>query len=230
MIHLLTYPAMFGQFAASPFCTKAALLLTLSGQAWQREDMLDPRKMPYGKLPAIRAEGKIIADSDNIRAYLKQNGTDFDAGLSDIDRSTARAFIRMAEEHIYFHLLLDRWGNDAVWPSIRDTYFVGIPGVMRGFIAGRLRREVLRGMHAQGLGRFTAEERLARLEPDLRAIRTRLAQTPYLFGEHATAADCSMGPMLGAAIATPVPTALSKRVAEDKLLADYAARVSALLD
>jgi hypothetical protein len=71
MIDLLTYPPMNQQFSASPFCTKAACLLALSGQPWRREDMLDPRKMPYGKLPVIRAEGRNIPDSDGIRAYLK---------------------------------------------------------------------------------------------------------------------------------------------------------------
>lgn len=230
MITLLTYPSVPGQFAASPFCTKAALLLTLSGHPWQRDDLLDPRKMPYGKLPAVRVEKQIIADSDRIRAYLENTGTDFDAGLSDTDKSTARAFIRMAEEHMYFHLLLDRWGNDAVWPSIRDTYFAAVPGVLRGLIAGRLRKELLRGMRTQGLGRFTQAERMERIELDLQAIAIRLRQAPFLFGEVPTGADCSLGPMISACIASPLPTPLSQRVSQDKVLAAYAARMNALLD
>ena len=228
MIDLLTYPPLYGQFSASPFCTKAACLLTLSGQPWQREDTLDPRKLPHGKLPVIRVAGRIIPDSDGIRDYLEANGANFDKGLSKLGKATSRAFIRMAEDHMYFHLLFDRWGNEAIWPSIRDTYFKPIPFVLRGFISGRVRKEVLHGLHAQGIGRFSEADRLARIEADLAAIATRLGQDLYLFGDEPSAADCSVGPMLSAMIATPVETALSRRVAEDAILAAYAARVAEL--
>lgn len=70
MLKLLTYPSAMGEFSPSPFCTKAALLLQMSGQPWEREDTSDPRKTRYGKLPVLRAGGEVIADSDNIRAWL----------------------------------------------------------------------------------------------------------------------------------------------------------------
>jgi glutathione S-transferase len=229
MISLLTYPPMFGQFSASPFCIKAAYLLTLSKVEWARKDVLDPRKMPYGKLPAILVDGKLIADSSAIQAHLESTGCDFDKGLSDMDKATSHAFIRMAEEHMYFVLLMDRWGNDQVWPSIRDTYFSAIPALMRGFISGRLRKEILSGMKTQGLGRFSEAERLKRVEPDLVAIAARLKESQFLFGDRPTAADCSLGAMLGAMIATPVKTGLSKRVDGDEVLKAYVARMEKLL-
>ncbi len=229
MITLLTYPAMFGEFSASPFCTKAAYLLALSGQEWQREDTLDPRKMRYGKLPVIRVPEGLIADSDAIRAHLEVQGASFDDGLSVMDKATARAFIRMAEEHLYFNLVLDRWQDDAVWPMVRDAYFVEIPKPLRGLITRKLRRNLLAGMHAQGLGRFSAEDRLARVDLDLQAIATRLWQGKYLFGDTPSAADCSVAAMLGAMRATPVKTHLSERVSTDALLCEYADRMAATL-
>lgn len=54
MITLITYAPAFGQVAASPFCVKAIWLLNMSGQKWQREDSMDPRRMPKQKLPVIR--------------------------------------------------------------------------------------------------------------------------------------------------------------------------------
>ena len=203
MITLITFAPAFGQIAASPFCVKAIWLLNMSGQPWQREDTADPCSMPKQKLPAIRFGDQLIADSDNIRAYLEFQGANFDPGLSDMERSTSRAFIRMAEEHIYFHNVLARWGDDAVWPLIRDTYFAQIPKPLRGFVTNRLRRACLQGMHRQGLGRLTPQERLERLEPDLRAITTRLWQGPFLFGDQPTAADASVAPMLAGLRATP---------------------------
>lgn len=226
MITLITYAPSFGQPAASPFCVKAIWLLNMSGQAWQREDTADPRKMPKQKLPAIRMGANIIPDSDNIRSHLEAQGADFDAGLSDMEKATSRAFIRMAEEHMYFHVVMDRWGNDAVWPTIRDTYFEQIPKVLRGFITNGLRKSLMRGMHAQGLGRLTEEERLARIEPDLQAIVTRLWHGPFLFGDRPTAADASVAAMLQNMRATPGKTLLKMRVAEDEILCRYIDRAS----
>ncbi len=156
MIILLTYPPAFGETSASPFGTKAIWLLNLSGAGWTRENLPDPRKMPYGKLPAIRVDGRIIADSDNIRAHLEQQGHDFDAGMSEIDRATSRAFIRMAEEHIYFHQVMDRWAVEANWKKVRAELFNVIPQVIRGIVTRKLRKNLLRSMHGQGIGRFSA--------------------------------------------------------------------------
>lgn len=230
MITLFTYPPAFGLFSSSPFCVKAAYLLKMSGQSWQREDMLDPRKMPFGKLPAITTDdGQIIADSDAIRTYLQGHGAQFDSGLSELDRANSRAFVRLAEEHLYFHVLMDRWANDAVWPIIREAYFGSIPKVLRNFISGKLRRHVLTGMKTQGLGRLNADQRLARLAPDLDALTTRLWHGAFLFGDAPTAADMSVAPMLAAALATPGDTALQRHIQENDVLTAYVARVDAAL-
>ena len=230
MITLFTYPEAFGLFSSSPFCVKAAYLLNMSSASWQRQDMVDPRKMPFGKLPAIQTEtGQIVADSDAIRAHLEQAGACFDTGLSDLDRANSRAFIRMAEEHLYFHVLLDRWADDAIWPEIRETYFGSIPKPLRGLISGRLRRQVLTGLKTQGLGRLNQSERLSRIEPDMEAITTRLWQGPFLFGAKPTAADASVAPMLAAILATPGKTPLQDVVRETDVLTAYVARVDAAL-
>lgn len=226
MITLITYPPSFGETAASPFCVKAIWLLNMSGQNWQREDTADPRKMPKQKLPAIRVDGKVIPDSDNIRAHLEAQGADFDAGLSDMEKAISRAFIRMAEEHLYFHIVLDRWGNDDIWPTIRDEYFKMIPKFLRGFVTGKMRKSVLVGMNTQGLGRLTEQERMERIEPDLQAIITRLWHGPFLFGNKPTAADASVAAMLANMRATPGKTTLKMRIAEDEVLCRYIDRAS----
>ncbi|MGR3502000.1 glutathione S-transferase family protein [Pseudaestuariivita sp.] len=227
MLTLLTYPAAAGVFSLSPFCVKAALLLQHSGQPWQREDVQDPRKTRYGKLPVLRAGTEVIADSDTIRAWLEARGADFDAGLSASQKAHSRAVIRMAEEHLYFILMLDRWGDPKVWPTIRDTYFTAIPPGLRHVIAGGLRRSVIKGMQVQGLGRFTPEERLARAEQDLTALSALLDANAFLFGPEVTAADLSVAPMLDAMRSTPVETALSRRVGGDPTFTAYLDRVAA---
>ncbi len=230
VIKLYTFAAGFEQFSYSPFCTKASWLLNLAGVPWERHDMQDPRKMPLGKLPAIGLkDGTIIPDSDNIRTYLEKQGHDFDTGLSARDKATSRAFIRMTEEHIYFHQVMDRWGNDANWNIIRVEYFGFLPPILRRIVPSKLRKNLMRTMNGIGLGRFTVQQRLERIEPDLLAITAHLGERPYLFGDTPTAADATVGAFMNAIIASPVPTPLSRRVSQDPVLSAYAARCSAAM-
>ena len=225
MITLITYPGANGIFSLSPFCVKAAYFLNASGWDWSREDSNDPRKMPHQKLPVLRAASRLIPDSENIRRHLEDHGADFDEGLTDAEKAHSHALIRMAEEHLYFHIVLDRWGNDDVWPTIRDTYFRDIPKIPRKFIAFGIRRNLLKGLRVQGLARLTAAERMARLETDLTAITALLWQHKFLLCDHPTAADYSVGAMLGAMRETPVETDLTRRIMDDPILSEYIERL-----
>lgn len=229
MLTLYTIAPAFGQASGSAFSIKAMYLLNMSGLPWQRENVADPRKYPNGKLPALQTDEGLIGDSDNIRAYLEAQGTDFDKGLSNEDKASSRAFIRMAEEHLYFHGMADRWANEEVWPHVRDLYFQMIPGLLRPFITRSIRRDVLKGLHGQGVGRFNEADRLARAEHDLTAIATRLATRDYLFGDEPSAADASVAPMLACLTAEPVPTLMSKRISDDPLLMGYMTRAQAAM-
>jgi glutathione S-transferase len=229
MITLVTFPGMFGTRSSSPFCIKAEYLLNLADVPWQRQDENDPRTWPKGKLPAITVGSTVVGGSDNIQLHLEAQGVDFHTGLSDLEKSTAHTFIRMAEEHMYFHLVMDRWGNDAVWPTIRDAYFKAIPKLPRLIITRGLRAKLTKGMIAQGLGRLSPAERLARLEPDLKAITVHLSQGGFLFGDNPTAADASVASVLAAMRATPIKTTLSQRIATDQTLSNYIDRVDAAL-
>jgi len=224
MLNLLTFPPHFGEPSASPFATKAICLLNMSGQEWKCSHA-DVRKMPKAKLPVLKVGERLIPDSENIRAYLEQQGADFDKGLSDSDRATSRAIIRMAEEHLYFHLVTDRWMRDDVWPTTRDTFFGMIPKPLRGLITGKIRKNLRAGLHIQGIGRFTEAERAERVAKDLEAIKLQLGDKPYLFGDAPTAADASVCPMLSGLASVPLPTEVSSLVKNDDILTSYIARM-----
>ena len=225
MLMLYTYPRGFGQFSLSPFCVKAAAMLKLSGLDWARQDFDDPRKMPLAKLPVLNTAERLIPDTHNIQHYLESQGAEFDPDLSDMQRARSHALTRMAEEHLYFNLVLDRWGNDAVWPTIREIHFAKVPAILRRPVANALRRKLLRGLGTHGIARFSVTERQLRVEQDLKAIQTCLWQGPFLMGNRPTSADLSVGPMLAAIRSTPVQTPLSRRVAEDAQLSDYIDRL-----
>lgn len=225
MLTLLTFPAAFNQFSGSPFCVKAAYMLQLSGLAWQRADLLDPRRMPHRKLPVLRTDERLIPDSDGIRHWLEAHGTDFDQGLTDVQKGQSRALIRMAEEHLYFQLVHDRWANDEVWTSLQRIFFASVPRLIRKPVSNSVRKSVLRGLELQGVARFSPAERMARIESDLEAITAFLWQKPYLMGDELTAADLSVGPVLAAIRGTPVETPFQQRVANDPVLTEYLARM-----
>ncbi len=225
MLTLLTYPSAFGLFSASPFCVKTAYMLQQAGQRWQRSDMLDPRKMPHQKLPVLRTPDRLVPDSDLIRDWLEAQGADFDKGLTDMQKAQSRALIRMAEEHIYFQIVLDRWDNDEVWPVLRKTFFSVIPALIRTPVSNSIRKKVVNGLGFHGVGRFSPAERQDRLERDLEAISAYLWQSPYLLVEKPTSADMSVGPMLAAMRATPADTPLTRRIKQDNLLNSYIDRM-----
>ena len=226
MLTLLTYPANKDQFSLSPFCVKAAYLLQISGLPWQRQDLKDPRKMPHQKLPVLKTDQRLIGDSENIRTWLEAQGSDFDPGLSDLQKALSRALIRMAEEHLYFHVVMDRWANNDVWPTIRETYFDAIPGLLRKPVTNGLRKTLLKGLNTQGIARFSPQERTTRLEADLSALEILLVQNPFLLGDQPTAADLSVAPMLAAMQTTPARTAPVTRVANAPVLTDYLTRMT----
>lgn len=130
---------------------------------------------------------------------------------------------------MYFHLVLDRWGNNDVWPTIRDAYFATIPKLPRLLVTRGLRSKLMAGMMAQGLGRLTPAERMERLEHDLIAIKAVLTRGDYLFGDTPCAADASVAAVLATMRATPVETVLSLRIASDQVLSSYIDRVDAVL-
>ncbi len=225
MLTLLTHPGGFGLFSLSPFCVKAAYLLELSGEPWQREDFADLQAMPYGKLPALRDGGRIIADSDIIRRHLEARGADFDAGLSDTDKALSRVLIRFAEEDLYFHLVAGRWASDVAWPMMRSLYFAALPDP----VAEQVRDMVLGNLRGQGLGRFPDKERLLRLDQDLAALEGLLGDRRFLFGDRASAADCSVAPVLAAMTCGPVDPQVTGHVTARPALTGYAARVAAAI-
>jgi glutathione S-transferase len=74
--------------------------------------------------------------------------------------------------------------------------------------------------------RYSPKERLDLVERDIMEITAIVGQSSFLFGDQPSAADMSVAPMLDAIRATPVPSALVNRVANDPVLTDYLDRMT----
>ena len=229
MLTLLTFPGNSDQPSFSPFCLKAMCLLHMSGQAWLPEYIDNPAKMPYGRLPVLRAGDRLIPDSSNIQAHLESMGADFNAGLSAVEKAHSHALIRMVEENLRCGVVCDRWLDDACWPHTRDMLFGTMPAVLRRIIPGKIRKHVRRSMVAQGIAQFSAKDRLDRLKRDIDAIEQTLGRKPFLFGDAPTAADAATLPVLDMIRTLPCDTGLRRLVAENPALISYIKRARALI-
>jgi glutathione S-transferase len=204
-------------------------LLHMSGQEWQPEYMGNPSKMPYGRLPVLRAGDRLIPDSSNIQAHLESMGADFNAGLSADEKARSHALIRMVEENLRCGAVYDRWLDDACWPHTRDMLFGAMPALLRRIIPGKIRKHVRRSMIAQGIAQFSAKDRLDRLGRDINAIEQTLDDKPFLFGKTPTAADAATVPVLDMIRTLPCDTGLRRLVTGNAKLTSYIERTRALI-
>ena len=130
----------------------------------------------------------------------------------------------MVEEHLYFAIVHDRWGDDANWSEVVPAYFSDISAVLRGIVTNSLRKQAKKGLAWMGISRYPASLQLDRIGQDLDAITGQLGGQPSCFGETATAFDAAIVPQLSALAASPAKTPLSRIVSENEQLVNYMER------
>jgi glutathione S-transferase len=228
MITLYAFAPGFGMPAGSPFIVKAMILLKMAGQRYGIELNQALEKAPKGKLPYLRDDDRVIADSEIIRRHLERDyGVDFDPGLSGAERAKGLALTRLAEDHLYFCTLYEHWQVDAHWQALKAMFFGDLPAAERDAVAGEVRKQVLRDLHGHGMGRHDHREMLDFARADFKAIADSLDDRPFLFGDTPTSADAAIGPQLQCIAGDPFDSKLTEALyAHDSLVA-YAGRVQA---
>lgn len=224
MLKLITFPAGLSEPSMSPFCTKAMILLNMSGQNWQPEIVSTPTLSPTKKLPALRVGDRIIPDSNQILAWLEQNGAELFPRLSEAEKTQAHMLIRMVEENLRYGLLHDRWLDAGNWGQVRPVLFKDIPWPVSAVVPHVVRNQVRQATLAQGLTRLPEAGRLSNLGADLEALTMQLGDQPYLFGDQPCAADASALPVLSSIDNLPKQTPLRRMLRENTGLMRYIER------
>ena len=209
-----------------PFCLKVEMALKHLGLESEIVEINDPRKAPKGKLPYIEVDGKVIADSELIFEYLdeiSQGG--LYADLSPLERAQGTAFVRMADDHLYWMMVASRWLDNGWFPNIVAGFFGFVPGILRGFVAKGAQKQMQKTYDLQGLGRHSPEEQAGFARRDFRAIADAVANGRYIAGERMTAFDFAMAALLSGLIDNTPATWISKISTEFPELSDYAERV-----
>jgi len=214
MITLYAFGPQFSLPDPSPFVTKAEVLLKMSGLPYQT-DLNGFRKAPKGKLPYIKDDGELIADSTFVRRHLEQkHKINFDRGLSAEQTAIAWAFEKTAEDNLYWAIVESRWMVDANFDKGPRTFFKKIPAPVRPLIVPMIRRQVRKNLHAHGMGRHSRAEIEWIATQGIDAIASYLGQKSFFMGPEPVGADATMFAFVASALCpqfdTPIRTAAER--------------------
>lgn len=216
-------PAMLGLPNASPFCAKLEAWLRFSGLPYEVEPVANPRRGPKGKVPFVRLDGQKIGDSDIIIDRLCARHPALPDRLKRAD-PRHHAIQRMLEEHLYWVIVYSRWADDG-FDLVKLTFFGGVPPGIRDAVAWLVRGAVRRQLHAQGLGRHTADEVYDRGARDLEAAAALLPEAGFLAGEAPGRVDATAYGVLTNIVDVDLPSRLRELGRRFPAIAAYTARV-----
>ena len=226
-IALYGFGPAFGLPDASPFVTKAIMLLEMAGLPFERK-RAGLRGAPKGKIPYIVDDGVTVPDSTFIRAHIETKyGFDFDSGLSPAERGVAWAFEKMMEEQVYFALVYWRWMDDASFERGPRQFFKAAPALIRPLLVPYVRRQVRRQVLAQGMGRHSRPETIALAKRALEALSAQLGDKPLLMGARACGADAGVAAQLANAACPHFDNELTALARSYPNLLAYSERVMA---
>ena len=230
MLTLVQFQPAYGLLNASPFCMKVEVYCRLAKIPYQTEVLMNPGKAPKGKLPFIRHENHIIADSEYILDYLEQLfSVALDDGLSEGQKALARTIRLMCEEHLYWTLLYNHWQDEKIWPQVREVFFSGIPFPLNKLIGSTARKRVIKQLYAAGMGRHTEAEIYASGVADVEALAALLGNNEFMLGATATRVDASVYASLANIVVPPLSSPVKDAIEKHANLMAYVGRMQALI-
>jgi len=221
----------FGQFGdlpdPSPFCVKVDAYLRMAGLDFESVSGLNNlKRAPKGKLPFIEDDGKIVADSSFIIAYLKDRyGDALDEALSSDQKAIAHAFSKMMDENLYWCLVWSRWVSDEIWPRLKENFFGGLPFFLKDIVAKKVRKGVINNLQGQGLGRHSEQEIKQIMAADLRALSDFLGDKSFFFGDKASTLDAVAYGFLAELALAPLQSSFTEVVKSYPNLVSFCHRV-----
>jgi glutathione S-transferase len=236
MIILHKFIPAWGLPDISPFCSKLEIYLRMAH--WQyATKVANSQKAPKKKLPFIEFEGRTLCDSSAIITYLEARADHplkqpLDAGLTLHDAAASRALQSMLEEHMYFITVWRRWVQPQGWAEYQPVIasFVprlGIPAFMGNWVAGIIRKDMVKTLAAQGIGRHTPAEIHAQGIALLTAVSDWLGDQTYILGEQPRTLDATVYAFLAGVLDVPVEDPIKAFLQSRANLVAYCVRMKA---
>ncbi|UVE16837.1 glutathione S-transferase family protein [Pseudomonas sp. LS44] len=226
MITLFQFPAALDVPNPSPFCLKVETFLRFTGLDYQVKALRNPGKGPKGKLPFIKLDDEVVADSAIILRTLQERlALGIDSHLDAAGRGRALAITRLCDEHLAQLMVYFRWVDDAGWAELKPAFFGSLPMPLRALVPNLVRSKIRKALLAQGLARHSGEELLAFAREDLQALSDMLGAAPYFGGLQPCSADASTFGVLANLIHCSLSNSLSQLAREYPVLVAYCERV-----
>lgn len=226
MIRLHQFPPAMGLPNASPFCLKLETWLRMAGLEFEPCYEMNPGGAPNAKFPWIEYSGERVADTALIIERLKSSvPVQFDDWLSADQRGVTQAYGVMLEEHLYWCIFYFRWVDERYWPMTRREFFASLPPGVRSLVPIVVRRNSVRQVNAQGMGRHDTEQVSRFAARDLDALAGLLGDQPYMLGERPSSLDASAFGFLANILYPDMPTPLQGHLKSLPNLAGYCDRI-----
>lgn len=207
MVKLYGFGAGLGLPDPSPFVVKVAHYLRMIAIAYE-PCAGNTRKAPKGKLPFIEDDGTVVADSSFILEHLRKKYQDLDAGMSAQDKALSTAVKALLEEHLYFVMVTERWKEDRGFAVLQPGLVgiltkSGLPGFVAPTVSGLIRKQVIKTVNAQGMGRHSQQEVEAMGIAALEAVSELLGDKKNFLGDVPRSIDATVFAFLWLILATP---------------------------
>lgn len=227
MITLFSFGPHFGLSEASPFVLKVDLYLRMNGIEFEsNSDFKNFRQAPKGKLPYIKDNETIVADSFFIIEYLREKySSKLDEHLSEQQQATAHLLTKSIDENFYWCLIYFRWISDKYWPGVKAELFKDMPFPLKYIVPFIARRSTKNAIMNQGIGRHTESEILDIAEQTLSSLSTLLADQDYFFGDKPSTFDATAYAFLAQATLSNQDTPLTKTAKKKINLVNYCQRI-----
>ncbi|EYC28411.1 hypothetical protein Y032_0007g3213 [Ancylostoma ceylanicum] len=218
-VYLYQFPRSKALPNVSPFCLKVETFIKANKIPYE----VCPVRMSrseYGLLPFIELNGEHIADSQIIINRLIEH-FNVKSLSSPRDQAVARAVDRMADSHTVLHQFKVIENTDEFMSLILPD--MGCPSALVPILtpaASFIMRGKAMKRIAAGIGMMSSENYRYLLKKDYDAFQSLLGEQKFLFGDHITAADCTVFGQLATTLYIP-----SSSHAKDVLKDQYPALV-----
>jgi glutathione S-transferase len=229
MMVLHQYPKIWGLSSLSPFCIKVEVFLKLARIPYAVKVELNPSRAPKGKMPFIRDEQEVLADSTFIIQHLIKKYQLYHLDITDpIEKARSHALKLMVEESLYFALLHSRWVEEDNFQNIKKDFLPLFPKFLGGPALTLIRYNLRKQSLAQGLGRHSQIE-INRLSSELiSSISCLLGSNEFFSSKRVTYIDATLYSFLVTILKQPFNSHLKSEVQKFQNLCEYVLRIERL--
>lgn len=222
MITFFQFYRAWGLPNASPFCMKVETYLRMAKIPYEVKFVNNPQKSPKRKLPYIKMEGLFYPDSELIVYELKKHfGDVLDEGMTKEQKAIAQLVEVAFAERLYWVEVYMRWQEEAGWNFLKETMFGKLPAISKLIIPQMVRKNMLKELNYQGMGRHNLHEVLQLGMQSLDSLAVILGDNKYFMGDKPTSIDATAFAFLANVICTPMQDPLKQYAMQFTKFIDY---------